>query len=193
MNHTTSGHVNDAAATHLFTRRRALVLVAAGATGAVVSACAPAPQSTSAPTAAPTPAAVTSKPEAQPQPGGSLRAAIQTDIPNVDPIFTSPSNYDALWVAFDRLIALDSSSKPQPMLAESWDASSDFRQIKFNLRKGVQFHSGRELTSDDVKYNMLYVRDPKVVAARWGHSATGGRSIRPTSTPSSSSPTRRAP
>jgi peptide/nickel transport system substrate-binding protein len=162
MNHCTSEHVNNSSAAHLLTRRHALVLVGAGAMSAVVSACAPAPQDSSASTTAPTAAIGTSKPEAQPQPGGSLRAAIQTDIPNVDPIFTSPSNYDALWVAFDRLIALDSNSKPQPMLAESWDASSDFRQVKLNLRKGVQFHSGRELTSDDVKYNMLFVRDPKV-------------------------------
>src|SRR5690242_10082934 len=148
--------------TRTLTRRRALVLLVAGGTGALAAACAPAPQTPSAPTAAPTPAVATSRPEAQPQPGGSLRAAIQTDIPNVDPIFTSPSNYDALWVAFDRLIALDGSSKPQPMLAESWDASSDFKQVKFSLRKGVQFHSGREFTSEDVKYNMLLVRDPKV-------------------------------
>jgi peptide/nickel transport system substrate-binding protein len=51
------------------------------------------------------------------------------------------------------------------MLAESWDLSSDARQIKLNLRKGVQFHSGREFTSDDVKYTMLRVRDPNVPLA----------------------------
>jgi peptide/nickel transport system substrate-binding protein len=50
------------------------------------------------------------------------------------------------------------------MLAESWDVSSDFKQIKLNLRKGVQFHTGRELTSEDVKWNILHVRDPKVAA-----------------------------
>ena len=50
------------------------------------------------------------------------------------------------------------------MLTESWDLSSDFTQVKFNLRKGVQFHSGREFTSDDVKYNLMHVRDPKVGA-----------------------------
>jgi peptide/nickel transport system substrate-binding protein len=161
MNHSMGRHVMNSN-THVLTRRRALGLVVLGATGAVVSACAPPPQSSIRPTPAPTERGAASTPEARPQPGGSLRAAVQTDIPNVDPIFTSPSNYDALWVAFDRLIALDNNSKPQPMLAESWDASSDFKQIKFNLRKGVQFHSGREFTSDDVKYNMLFVRDPKV-------------------------------
>ena len=51
---------------------------------------------------------------------------------------------------------------PQPQLAESWDISPDYKHIKLNLRKSIQFHSGRELTSDDVKYNLLRVRDPKV-------------------------------
>src|SRR5262249_7428064 len=32
------------------------------------------------------------------------------------------------------------------------------------LRKGVQYHSGRDFTSDDVKYNLLRVRDPKIGA-----------------------------
>jgi peptide/nickel transport system substrate-binding protein len=48
------------------------------------------------------------------------------------------------------------------MLAETWDITPDFKQVKFNLRKGVQFHTGRELTSEDVKWNILRVRDPKV-------------------------------
>ena len=48
------------------------------------------------------------------------------------------------------------------MLAESWEQATDGKSIKLNLRKGVTFHSGREFTSDDVKYNLLRVRDPKV-------------------------------
>jgi peptide/nickel transport system substrate-binding protein len=71
---------------------------------------------------------------------------------------------DATWAPFDRLTAYDQNLKPQPMLAESWEFSSDFKQLKLNLRKGVQFHSGRELTSDDIKWNLEYVRDPKVAA-----------------------------
>src|SRR5919204_1661258 len=41
--------------------------------------------------------------------------------------------------------------------------------IKLTLRKGVTFHSGREFTSDDVKYNLLRVRDP-------AHAQLGGMS-----------------
>ncbi|MBV9325291.1 MAG: ABC transporter substrate-binding protein [Chloroflexi bacterium] len=48
------------------------------------------------------------------------------------------------------------------MLAENWDVNSDYTQFKLSLRKGIQFHTGRELTSDDVKYTLLRVRDPKV-------------------------------
>ena len=64
------------------------------------------------------------------------------------------------------------------MLAESWDVSTDFKQIKLNLRKGVQFHSGREFTSDDVKWNCSRVRDPKVgVGAARQHEQAGSRTI----------------
>ena len=46
------------------------------------------------------------------------------------------------------LTAYDLQLKPQPMLAESWELSPDATQVKLNLRKGVQWHNGRELTSD---------------------------------------------
>ena len=71
---------------------------------------------------------------------------------------------NANWMPYDRLTAYDANLKPQPMLAESWEFSSDFKQLKLNLRKGVHFHSGRELTSDDIKWNLMHVRDPKVAA-----------------------------
>ena len=71
------------------------------------------------------------------------------------------------------------------MLAESWDVGTDYKQIKLNLRKGVQWHSGRELTSDDVKYNLLRAQDPKVGAGQSPTGAAGSRRSRlPTNTPS---------
>jgi peptide/nickel transport system substrate-binding protein len=51
------------------------------------------------------------------------------------------------------------------MLAESWEVSDDLRTINLHLRKGVTWHSGRDFTSDDVKANMLSVRDPKNLGA----------------------------
>ena len=67
---------------------------------------------------------------------------------------------------YDTLTAYDNQRKPMPMLAESWDVAPDTMRIQLNLRKGVQFHNGREFTSDDVKFNILRVRDPKLPAAQ---------------------------
>src|SRR5438876_1533864 len=164
------------------TRRAALAFALGSASAALLSACGGnTPQApslitaTSAPKAAgsaptpPTQAVVqpTSPPKTTPRAGGTLTAAIQTDLPNVDAHFNSPAAYDALWVAFDRLIYLDNKLQPQPMLAETWDVTPDYKRVTFHLRKGVQFTTGRELTSDDVKYNLLRVRDPKVGGGGW--------------------------
>src|SRR5918996_1928144 len=40
-----------------------------------------------------------------------------------------------------------------PSLAESWQMSPDGRVYDFTLRKGVKFHNGDPLTSEDVKFS----------------------------------------
>jgi peptide/nickel transport system substrate-binding protein len=37
-----------------------------------------------------------------------------------------------------------------PELAESWEASPDAKSWHFKIRKGVEFHNGKSLTSEDV-------------------------------------------
>jgi peptide/nickel transport system substrate-binding protein len=135
----------------------------------------PAPVSTTAPAAAPPTAgvavpptvavSVTSPPKpagTQPRTGGTLRHATTADVATLDPYLVTTNGMETSWLVFDRLTAYDASLKPQPMLAESWDVSPDFQQFKLNLRKGVQYHSGREMTADDVKYSLLRPRDPSV-------------------------------
>jgi peptide/nickel transport system substrate-binding protein len=99
---------------------------------------------------------------ARPKRGGSLKVGQIGDAARLDGQLVT--TVDATWMPFDRLTSYDANLKPQPMLAESWEFSSDFKQLKLNVRKGVQFHSGRELTSDDVKWNLMHVQDPKVAA-----------------------------
>jgi peptide/nickel transport system substrate-binding protein len=82
------------------------------------------------------------------------------DIITLDGILWQPNNSATVGEAYESLITYDDSLQPVPRLAESWELSSDQSQIKLNLRKGVQFHSGREFTSEDVKYNLLRARDP---------------------------------
>jgi len=68
---------------------------------------------------------------------------------------------DQLYGVWDQLIVTDANQELQPMLAESWEVSEDFRQIAFKLRRGVLFHTGRELTADDVKWSpRTFLRSP---------------------------------
>lgn len=156
----------------LLSRRRFVELAFTGVGASVVQACAPiappqqATQSTITvpPTTATQPATPTTPlptAVAQPRPGGSLRLAQVGDLSTLDGHFYSAQQYYTIFSAYDRLTAYDANQQPQPMLAESWDLSTDATRIKLNLRKGVQFHSGREFTSDDVRWNLVRAKDPK--------------------------------
>ncbi|MBI2909658.1 MAG: ABC transporter substrate-binding protein [Chloroflexi bacterium] len=47
-----------------------------------------------------------------------------------------------------------------PDLAEKYEVSSDGLVYTFSLNKGVKFHDGAPLTSEDVKYNLDRLRNP---------------------------------
>ncbi|HEY1298531.1 MAG TPA: ABC transporter substrate-binding protein [Chloroflexota bacterium] len=173
------------------TRRAALRLLAPAAGAAIVIACgAPAVPAapTSAPAAAPTsppapatassgatPAAanapatpVAANAPTTPKTGGTLRIGLASEPANVDGHIRTPGSDLTYWLAFDRLIDYDDKAKPTPGLAESWDVAPDYKSVTFHLRKGVTYHSGREFTSDDVKWNFLRVRDPKLAGSTLG-------------------------
>jgi peptide/nickel transport system substrate-binding protein len=132
---------------------------AATAAGAGPATAAPAPAS-AATTVSAAPTAANAG--GTPKPGGTLRVGMIGDLGTLEGQQVTQATVNVTFLAFDRLIDYDQQLTPQPMLAESWDVSSDLTQFKLNLRKGVQFHTGREFTSDDVKYNLLRVRDPKL-------------------------------
>lgn len=46
------------------------------------------------------------------------------------------------------------SSEMSPHLAERWSVEDGGKSYVFNLRRGVKFHSGNELTAHDVKFSM---------------------------------------
>ncbi len=156
-------------------RRSAIRLLGVGLGGLVLGGCSPsAPTTPASPTVSsprPTPATaastatVVTPPQpaaAQPQSGGTIRTGQVGDIANLDGHYANQLSATTVQLAYEKLVMYDLKLQPQPVLAESWDISSDDRSFKFNLRKGVEFHNGREFTSDDVKYNFLRVRDPSV-------------------------------
>jgi peptide/nickel transport system substrate-binding protein len=160
--------------------RRRLLALAGGVMGmGLAAACAPgspqassgaeAPTSSAAATGAPgrpATAAVGGDASGQPRSGGALQIGTITDITQLEGHRLQGQNWNMLYPIFDRLTEYDDTLVPQPKLAESWDFATDNRTLQIHLRPGVQFHTGRELTSDDVKFNILRARDPKTGAAQ---------------------------
>jgi peptide/nickel transport system substrate-binding protein len=105
-------------------------------------------------------------PTAQPVAGGALQIGTITDITQLEAHRLQGQNWNMLYPIFDRLTEYDEKLVPQPRLAQSWDLSADNTTLQLHLRQGVQFHTGRELTSDDIKYNITRARDPKTGAAQ---------------------------
>jgi peptide/nickel transport system substrate-binding protein len=159
-------------------RRGALRALGAAIGTAALAACAPigssgptpgsatststsATASTSGATATtPVAAAPASGATPQPKSGGTLRAGLTGDITTIWPVFGGTSSWEVNEGMYDWLMLYDHNLQPQPGLIESWEQSSDLKQLKLNLRKGVQFHTGRDFTSDDVKYTLLRATDP---------------------------------
>src|SRR5690606_9613359 len=52
-----------------------------------------------------------------------------------------------------------------PELAESWDVDPSARRWVFNIRKGVTFHNGKELTAADVIWSLNLHRGPDTKSA----------------------------
>jgi ABC-type transport system substrate-binding protein len=89
----------------------------------------------------------------EPASGGTLIVAY-----DADPEILDPHNTTALIagrviaLTNENLVTRDYDGVIQPGLAESWDVSDDGLTYTFTLREGVKFHSGKDFTSEDVKY-----------------------------------------
>jgi peptide/nickel transport system substrate-binding protein len=148
------------------TRRRALRLVGVPAALALLAACQP-PAPSTAPTSAPPPSAQAASQtpapagEIQPRSGGILRQGNLGDLPTLDGNFLNGQS--TIYPVWDRLVELDPQLNPKGILVESWDVDDKYTRIALHLHKGVQWHTGRELTADDVAWNIRRVSsDPKV-------------------------------
>ena len=81
-----------------------------------------------------------------------------------DPVAVAPFGMApgaAMWGkehAYDSLAEFDRGLNIKPALATSWKA--DKKGTTFQLRKGVKFHNGKELTADDVVYSVKMMKNP---------------------------------
>src|SRR4051812_15955608 len=130
---------------------------------AAPAAPAAAPKPTDAPAAAAKPAEA-AKPAAAAGPakrGGILVVGATDEAADLDPHFQNAlARQQRTQNIYSYLVQADKDLRIQPDLAEKWDISPDGKSYTFTLRKGVKFHNGRELVSDDVKYSIERIRDP---------------------------------
>lgn len=100
-----------------------------------------------------------------PKKGGRLIEAFEKCSPNdtLDPCRVN-SQIDATrsFQIYNGLVSLGVDLKPQPELAESWEGSKTADEWVFKLRKGVEFHDGRDFRAEDVAYTIRRNIDPEV-------------------------------
>ncbi len=152
--------------------RRDFLKIGAGVAGAVGLGvgCAPAATPTAEPTATPTAApAPTATPAPTPTPivpgakyGGTLTLGQVSDISEFSPYHHAWMNYCVFQSIWSPLIRWAPGTRdPVPWLAESWEIKPDGTSATVELRKGVLFHSGREMTAEDVIFSAEARKTPE--------------------------------
>lgn len=92
-----------------------------------------------------------STPTADAPPADNIHYPLNATFPSLDPMMSTsnaagiPGHH--IW---ETLVAFDDNFVPQPELAESWEFNADATEVTFKLRQGVTFHTGQEMTADDV-------------------------------------------
>lgn len=138
--------------------------------------CTPAsaPETSSEKPAAATPAPATEKPAEPTEPPAQSQpkifrdgALLDQDLSTMDPqVEMALALYGVARNIYSTLLRLgyDGDLNVNPDLAESWDISDDGLTYTFHLRQGVKFHTGQELTADDVKFTFERLYDPTLAS-----------------------------
>ncbi|MCB1741155.1 MAG: ABC transporter substrate-binding protein [Gammaproteobacteria bacterium] len=101
-----------------------------------------------------------------PKRGGELRFATRTDGARLDThrqfvYWTS----NALAATTYGLLDIDQQLNVKPGVAESWEANKTLDVYTFKIRRGMEYHNGRSIDAESVKWNFERIMDPKIGAA----------------------------
>jgi peptide/nickel transport system substrate-binding protein len=146
---------------------------AAGAPTTAPAAAAPTVAPAAAPTTAPAaptkPAAAAASPAATgetPQRGGSLRAALSSEPTTLSPlVLRTTFDRSAVLPILDTLFEYDAKFNPVGLLVKSHEVLSDLKTYVFTIKEKVEWHDGKEFTSQDVKDTIEALQDPNVPGA----------------------------
>lgn len=90
-----------------------------------------------------------------------------------DPLSLDPTTSTEEWgllveeMIFRPLVGIDAQRKPVPALAASWTVSPDGLTYEFRLDPKYTWESGAPVTSDDVRFTIERLHDPKIAAPIW--------------------------
>jgi peptide/nickel transport system substrate-binding protein len=99
-----------------------------------------------------------------PRRGGTLNAAITggDSSDTIDPL--NPINnadFSRVLNLFDPLIGQNPQGKPELVLAQEISPNRDATTWTIRVKRGIEFHDGKELTADDVIYTFRRILNPK--------------------------------
>lgn len=99
-------------------------------------------------------------------PAGYVRLALETDPLNLDPrLSIDAASVRVSQLLYNGLLRLDERGRLVGDLAESWRLEGD-RVYTVQLKRGVRFHDGRELTATDVVHTFRSILDPALASPR---------------------------
>lgn len=93
------------------------------------------------------------------QAGGVLQLGMLVDSAGFDPALTTEATALAMnGFLFERLVAMTPDAEFVPQLATDWNISDDGLTYTFDIREGVTFHDGTELTAADAAFSIERLR-----------------------------------
>ncbi len=97
-----------------------------------------------------------------------LRVVPHSNLAILDPIWTTAyMSRNHGYMIYDTLFGTDEKAQVKPQMVEEWSANADKRLWTFKLRKGLEFHDGKPVTSEDVVASI----------ARWGKRDAMGSAL----------------
>ncbi len=97
----------------------------------------------------------------EPTEGGTIRLGMIA-FNSLDPMLAGLAQAEAPYseLTYDSIAMYWYDGEVTPWAVESFDVTDDLSRYTFKVREGIQFHSGKPLTSADVKYTLDRVRAP---------------------------------
>lgn len=99
--------------------------------------------------------------------GGVYSEGVQGEIKQLNPLYSPINNAETSVTSliFSGLTKRAEGGEVKPDLAENWDISTDKKTYTFHLRKGVQWHDGKDFTADDVAFTFQKIQEPDAASA----------------------------